>query len=193
MGIMKVCFSSLRGGGECLLITMRESEEMCISCDDIELCGTIIQSLALFLNIDHLQVAASFPNHTNKVTEIMGFIDNLHSVTQKLAAEMTDHSNLIRSLVVRAEDARLLEDITNMKKGYQELQDLNRELIDGYQLRCTNHQELVKSVKMINQIIQKAAQLRVGRYQTQVISQCREAFKNSQVSALCKIIQVGSS
>ena len=88
---------------------------------------------------------------------------------------------------------RLLEDITNMKKGYQELQDLNRELIDGYQLRCTNHQELVKSVKMINQIIQKAAQLRVGKYQTQVISQCREAFKNSQVSALCKIIQVGSS
>ena len=53
-----------------------------------------------------LKVAASFPNHTNKVTEIMGFIDNLHSVTQKLAAEMTDHSNLIRSLVVRAEDAR---------------------------------------------------------------------------------------
>jgi len=50
-----------------------------------------------------------------------------------------------------------------MRKGYVELQELNRELISGYQVRSTNHQELVKSLKIVNQIIQKAAQLR-GKY-----------------------------
>lgn len=38
-------------------------------------------------------------------------VDELHSVRQKLTAEMADHSNLIRSLVVRAEDARLMGDM----------------------------------------------------------------------------------
>ena len=38
-------------------------------------------------------------------------VDELHSVRERLTAEMADHSNLIRSLVVRAEDARLLTDM----------------------------------------------------------------------------------
>ena len=38
-------------------------------------------------------------------------VDELHAVRQKLTAEMADHSNLIRSLVVRAEDARLMGDM----------------------------------------------------------------------------------
>jgi Bardet-Biedl syndrome 2 protein len=38
-------------------------------------------------------------------------VDELHAAAQKLTAEMADHSNLIRSLVVRAEDARLMGDM----------------------------------------------------------------------------------
>ena len=35
----------------------------------------------------------------------------MNSVRQRLNAEMADHSNLIRSLVVRSEDARLMSDM----------------------------------------------------------------------------------
>ncbi len=38
-------------------------------------------------------------------------VDEYHSAGQRLTAEMADHSNLIRSLVVRAEDARLMGDM----------------------------------------------------------------------------------
>ena len=38
-------------------------------------------------------------------------VDEFHAAGQKLTAEMADHSNLIRSLVVRAEDARLMGDM----------------------------------------------------------------------------------
>lgn len=38
-------------------------------------------------------------------------VDSFHEVRQKLTAEMADHSNLIKSLVVRAEDARLMGDM----------------------------------------------------------------------------------
>ena len=115
-------------------------------------------------------------------------VDERHSARQKLTAEMADHSNLIRSLVVKAEDARLMGDMwvhllqckvlhkwmlklyawqaltvtcrKNMMKGYTELYGLNRELISGYQIRCNNHQELLSSLKIVNQMIQKAGKLR---------------------------------
>ena len=48
-----------------------------------------------------------------------------------------------------------------------ELHELNRDLISGYHVRSTNHEELVKSLKLVNQIIQKAAHLRgkiIGRF-----------------------------
>nr|CAB3225153.1 Bardet-Biedl syndrome 2 protein homolog [Phallusia mammillata] len=184
-------FLALRGGE--IIIKMTESGQVTIKTDNIDLAGEVIQSLAAFLRLEDLQVTAHFPMHLERLGEIMNTVDNLHAVNQKLAAEMTDHSNLIRSLVVRAEDARLQDDISNMRKGYVELQDLNRELISGYHVRSTNHQELVKSLKVVNQIIQKASQLRVGKFQTQVVSQCREAIKNSQVTALFKIIRAGSA
>jgi Bardet-Biedl syndrome 2 protein len=38
-------------------------------------------------------------------------IDEFNSMRQKLSSEMADHSNLIRSLVVRSEDSRLIDDM----------------------------------------------------------------------------------
>ena len=47
-----------------------------------------------------------------------------------------------------------------MRKAYMELFDLNRDLINGYQIRCNNHDELLASLKIVNQTIQRAANLR---------------------------------
>jgi len=47
-----------------------------------------------------------------------------------------------------------------MKKYYMELYDLNRDLINGYKIRCNNHTELLSYLKQVNQYIQKAGKLR---------------------------------
>ena len=47
-----------------------------------------------------------------------------------------------------------------MRRGYMELYDLNRDLVNGYKIRCNNHTELINCMKMVNQIIQRAANLR---------------------------------
>ena len=47
-----------------------------------------------------------------------------------------------------------------MRKGYMELYDLNRDLINGYMIRCNNHTELLNHLKQVNQYIQKAGRLR---------------------------------
>ena len=49
---------------------------------------------------------------------------------------------------------------SNMRRGYTELYNMNRDLINGYKIRCTNHQELLNSLKIVNQVIQKSGKLR---------------------------------
>ena len=47
-----------------------------------------------------------------------------------------------------------------MKKWYSQLYDINRDLTAGYKIRVNNHQELMDTLKDVNQIIQKAGRLR---------------------------------
>ena len=47
-----------------------------------------------------------------------------------------------------------------MKRQYFELMNTNRDLISGYKIRSTNHEELLASVKILNQIVQRAGNLR---------------------------------
>jgi Bardet-Biedl syndrome 2 protein len=47
-----------------------------------------------------------------------------------------------------------------MKNRYMELYDLNKDLLNGYKIRCNNHTELLGNLKAVNQAIQKAGRLR---------------------------------
>ena len=47
-----------------------------------------------------------------------------------------------------------------MKRNYLDLVNLNRDLINGYRIRCTNHEEMMKNLRFLNQMVQKATNLR---------------------------------
>jgi len=51
-----------------------------------------------------------------------------------------------------------------MKRHYIDLINVNRDLISGYKIRCTNHEELMKNLRFLNQMVQKAANLRSKRF-----------------------------
>ncbi|KAJ7383532.1 Bardet-Biedl syndrome 2 protein [Desmophyllum pertusum] len=107
---LDMMFLSLRTGNP-LAIQMDTSGNVTIKTDDMDLAGDIIQALTSFLGIEDLQTAAEFPDQLEELRAVLLKVDELHAVRQKLTAEMADHSNLIRSLVVRAEDARLMGDM----------------------------------------------------------------------------------
>uniref|UniRef100_A0A8C9X934 BBSome complex member BBS2 n=1 Tax=Sander lucioperca TaxID=283035 RepID=A0A8C9X934_SANLU len=120
-------------------------------------------------------------------------VDEFHSVHQKLTAAMADHSNYIRNMLVQAEDARLMGEMTTMKKRYRELYDLNRDLVNEYKIRSNNHNALLACLKSVNQAIQRAGRLRVGKPKNQVISACRDAIKSNNVNALFRIMRAGAA
>uniref|UniRef100_A0A8D0EZV2 Bardet-Biedl syndrome 2 protein homolog n=1 Tax=Strix occidentalis caurina TaxID=311401 RepID=A0A8D0EZV2_STROC len=122
-----------------------------------------------------------------------GEVDEHHAVNQRLTADMAERSNLIRSMLVQAEDARLLGDMKNMKTRYIELYDLNRDLINQYKIRCNNHTELLNNLKAVNQAIQRAGRLRVGKPKTQVIGACRDAIRSNNFNMLFRIMRVGTA
>uniref|UniRef100_F6UN54 Bardet-Biedl syndrome 2 protein homolog n=1 Tax=Ornithorhynchus anatinus TaxID=9258 RepID=F6UN54_ORNAN len=188
----QVCFTSLRDARQ-LCIKIKPSGEITVSTDDIDLAGDIIQSMASFFAIEDLQVEADFPGYFEELRKVLIKVDEYHSVHQKLSADMADHSNLIRSLLVRAEDARLMRDMKTMKKRYVELFNLNKDLLSGYKIRSNNHTELLSNLKEVNQAIQRAGRLRVGKPKNQVITACRDAIRNNNLNMLFRIMRVGTA
>uniref|UniRef100_A0AC11D583 Bardet-Biedl syndrome 2 n=1 Tax=Ovis aries TaxID=9940 RepID=A0AC11D583_SHEEP len=188
----QVCFTSLRNGGQ-LYIKIKLSGEITVNTDDIDLAGDIIQSMASFFAIEDLQVEADFPVYFEELRKVLVKVDEYHSAHQKLSADMADNSNLIRSLLVRAEDARLMRDMKTMKNRYMELYDLNKDLLNGYKIRCNNHTELLGSLKAVNQAIQRAGRLRVGKPKNQVITACRDAIRSNNINMLFRIMRVGTA
>lgn len=61
----------------------------------------------------------------------------------------------------------------------------------GYNVRASNHTGLLVALKEVNQMIQRAANLRVGKPKQSVIADCRAAVKTNNMPALTRIIRYG--
>ncbi|XP_023337045.1 Bardet-Biedl syndrome 2 protein homolog isoform X2 [Eurytemora carolleeae] len=189
---LDVKFLSLRDGAV-LSINADGTGVVKIRTNNMDLAGDIVQSLANYLGLEDLGSTAKFPAEMFKLEGLLSRAEELQFVRLKLSADMADHSGVIRSLVVRGEDSRILKDMQSMKKWYGQLHDINRDLVSGYKIRVTNHEELMDTLKEVNQVIQRAGRLRIGKSKTLVINECRDAIKNKNISQLIKVISTGQS
>jgi len=80
--------------------------------ESMDLAGLCIQSLAGdFLGMANLPCyKAHFPDDIARLKQLIDRVEEIQSVRQHLVAEVADSANLIRSAVVQAEDARLIEE-----------------------------------------------------------------------------------
>merc|ERR1712216_428013 len=159
--------------------------------DDIEVVAEIIQDLCGYLQITELESIANFPDEMEKFKSVLMKVDEYNAVRLKLTAEMADNSNLVKALVVKAEDYRMLSDMPVLKKVFNNLQQTNQDLIAEYTKRANNHQQLLGQLKEVNMMIQKAAKLRVGTPKTRVVTACRQAIKKNNIPELFQIIRTG--
>mmetsp|Transcript_17740 Transcript_17740/g.49157 ORF Transcript_17740/g.49157 Transcript_17740/m.49157 type:complete len:729 (-) Transcript_17740:99-2285(-) len=190
--VLDAHFISLRTG-EPLVISMtgEQGGMITIRTDDIEVAGELIQDLCGFLQVAELESTASFPGEMEKFKQVLMRVDEYNAVRLKLTAEMADASNLVKALIVKAEDYRMLSDMSNLKKVFGGLQQTNGDLIAEYNKRANNHQQLLLQLKEVNMMIQKAAKLRVGNAKTRVVAACRAAIKKNNIHELFHIIRTG--
>ena len=189
---LRVEFLCLRDEKPLILEMSSGDDEFIIRTDDMELAGDLLQSLVSeHLGMDQLNSVADFPIETEQLKRLIGKVDEIQSVREQLAADIADNSANLRSLVVKAEDCRLLRHFDEMKSLYSDLNFLNRELMNEYRIRSQNQQDLISTLKQINSTIQKAGNLRVGKSKSNLVQACRVAIKQNNLTALSKIISSG--
>mmetsp|Transcript_30605 Transcript_30605/g.30095 ORF Transcript_30605/g.30095 Transcript_30605/m.30095 type:complete len:89 (+) Transcript_30605:986-1252(+) len=81
----------------------------------------------------------------------------------------------------------MLGDMASVKKNYIVVQQENGSLIGEYLQRRNNHEELVKSLKELNNFIRKASNLRLGPSKGLIVSKSREAIKAKKTIDVVKI------
>lgn len=188
--VLEVNFISLRSG-EPLCITMSDQQAglMTIRTDDMETAGEMVQDLCSFLQVTELESSANFPAEMEKFQQVLTRVDEYNAVRMKLTAEMADSANLVKALIVKAEDYRMLSDMPHLKKAFSSLQQTNGDLIAEYNKRANNHQQLLAQLKEVNMMIQKAAKLRMGHAKSRVVAACRQAIKQNNIMGLFQIIR----
>lgn len=190
--VLDVNFVSLRTGEPlCISMTNEQGGKITIRTDDLEVAGEMIQDFCAYLQINELESTANFPDEMEKFKSVLMKVDEYNAVRLKLTAEMADSSNLVKALIVKAEDYRMLSDMGNLKRVFSSLQSTNGDLIAEYNKRANNHQQLLNQLKEVNMMIQKAAKLRVGTPKTRVVSSCRQAIKKNSIHELFQIIRTG--
>jgi len=197
----QVCFKSLHTAtnGQVVIIKFLSATQggmagkMCIHTDNIELAGDMLQDLATFCQMEHVESVAEFPAEMEQFQNLLENVEEYNAVRMQLTAEMADRTGVVKTLVVKAEDSRLLGDMPSMKSHYAGLFNVNSELLAELKKRQTNHNELLECLKKVNHMIQKAARLRVGKPKADVIASCRAAIKTNNISRLFEIIQHGSA
>lgn len=112
--------------------------------DDMELAGDLVQDLSAHLRLAELESEADFPREMEAFRQLLQAVDELNAVRLKMTADMADSSNLVKQLVIRAEDARMLGEFGPMRKSYTQLHALNQELIGEYRKRTGNHEQLLE-------------------------------------------------
>lgn len=88
------------------------------------------------------------------------YFSGLKEVDARLQAEAAGGANLLKSIVIRLEDARILENIDDMRKRLMQLKNINGDLIREHEIRLNSHRELAASLKELNIGVQRAARLR---------------------------------
>eukprot|EP00931_Biecheleriopsis_adriatica_P103076 TRINITY_DN77962_c0_g1_i1.p1 TRINITY_DN77962_c0_g1~~TRINITY_DN77962_c0_g1_i1.p1 ORF type:complete len:719 (+),score=177.27 TRINITY_DN77962_c0_g1_i1:174-2330(+) len=190
--VLDINFISLRSGEPlCITVSNEQQGLVTIRTDDIETAGEMVQDLCSFLQVTELESSANFPSEMDKFQQVLMRVDEYNAVRMKLTAEMADSANLVKALIVKAEDYRMLSDMQHLKKVFSGLQTTNGDLIAEYNKRANNHQQLLGQLKEVNMMIQKAAKLRVGQAKTRVVAACRQAIKSNNIHGLFRIIQTG--
>ncbi|KAL4450366.1 hypothetical protein ABPG74_009072 [Tetrahymena malaccensis] len=163
-----------------------------IKCDDIEVAGDLIQDMCQYNNITELESQGQFPKEMEKFKEVLHKVEQYSSARMNITADIADSVQMVKTFIVKAEDARILGDMKFMKKYYTDVMVQNKNLMTELLKRKTNNDILMSSLKEVNSMISKASNLRLGQFKAKVTTLCRTAVKNKDLFSLVRIIENGS-
>lgn len=165
--------------------------EVIICTDSMDTAGELVNDLAQYLGLADMSSTVDFPAAMDAFKDVLSRVADQNSTRLKMNADMADSSNLVKTLLIKAEDMRILGDMPAMRKHYKKLHDVNRDLIAEHTKRSNNHSLLLADLKEVNLMIQRVARLRVGTPKTRVVAACRSAVKSENHALLFRVFRDG--
>lgn len=183
-------FQSMRQPNHKIIgIVVQNDGALKVICEDMEIAGDFLQDLCSYMSVAELSSTAVFPVEYARCAETLDRVESMNQARLKLAAEMADVTQLVKALVVKIEDARMLGDVKTVRKTLDSLYEVNNELLGEHLKRSTNHAELLSAMKYVNFMVQKAARLRVGEAKNRIVAVCRNAVKDEKMSNLVSLFE----
>ncbi|KRY50066.1 Bardet-Biedl syndrome 2 -like protein, partial [Trichinella britovi] len=146
----------------CLIfIKLNDNGKVEICCDDIEVCGSMMQSLASYVDLE-FKVTAHFPDTAKKYADLAKKVSKVSAVQDRLSADMSEQISIAKSILLH--------------EHYKQLSSLNDTLLSLQNVRLGNSAHLSDLLKRINRIIQNASNLKVGKHRSALIRACRSAI-----------------
>jgi Bardet-Biedl syndrome 2 protein len=211
-------FLNLRTGNSLVICVSHEhGGQVTVGTDEIDLAGEIVQDLTGFLSVHEVEAVADFPDAFAEFRRTLQRMEECMSIRNRLTGDSAVAAGAVKTLVIQAEDSRLLADMPTMKRYYGELRTVHGELLGEYAKRAANHTSLVVALKDVNQMIQRTANLRgehhqclclrnlavrgghsfcvyaVGDPKTKLIAACRNCIKNNTPLAMMHVMQTGKT
>jgi len=114
------------------------------------------------MGVTELESEGSFPQEMRRLDDLAQKIKESNLMKTHFGANISDSMNNLKASIVKAEAALMIGDIEAMKKSYAVVQQENGSLIGEYLKRTNNHQQLIQTLKELNQMIKSASNLRIG-------------------------------
>ena len=186
----KVRFRSLRTD-IILEINVKKGNKLSILTDEIELCGNLLQDLALFLKKEDLDTKIEYSLYGKSFEPIFKRIEELDNERNHLNINMTDIITNIKDLYVKAEDNRLIDNIKGFEDYFRKIDVQNAQLLDEFEKRSEKYQQLLNDLKSVNEMIQLSSNLKCGKFKKAMVSECRRCIRSKDYDLLMKIISNG--
>ncbi|KAL0484490.1 bbs2, partial [Acrasis kona] len=190
---LDIKFLSIRDGLPLHIKYEIATGRMTIRVDSMEIAGDIVQDICTSMGIKEMESTCSFPDEFRAFEDVLSQVDSFNTTRLKMSAEMADSSQAVKTLVIKAEDARMLGDMKYMRGMYKDLYDMNNDLTGEFKKRANNHEHLLEALKEVNFMIQKASKLRFGEAKRRVVNEARTAIKNNNTHHLFKILMGGNA
>lgn len=188
---VRCAFAVVRDGTRVIFEIDVENDSACVRADTMEHAGMFLESVCKALRIPSLQSEVDFPLEIEEFAETLKIVDERNAKRGALIAETAETSNVVKSLIIHAEDSRILRNLPATRTAYGDLFDMNRELMVEHGKRYENHSELLSALKSVNKMITKASKLRYGVDSQKVIKAMRKAVKENNTQKMFRIVRFG--
>ena len=188
----RIRFRSLRTD-KILEINVKNGNKLYILTDEIELCGNLVQDLAVYMSQKDLNTTISYQKYAKSYEKIFDRIEMLDNERNHFNINMTDIITSIKDLYVKAEDNRLIDNIRGFKDYFRKIDVQNSQLLDEFEKRSEKYQQLLTDLKSVNEMIQLGSNLKCGTFKKNMMSECRKCIKEKNYNLLMKIIATGES